>query len=60
MCYVFVMGYVLFVLGMWFGVCGCVGVWCWYIIGYGMYLIEDLVYVEFMGVSESGEKGVGA
>ena len=36
------------------------GFWCWYILGYGMDLVQEVMDVEFMGVSESGEVWVGA
>ena len=34
--------------------------WCWYVLGYGMDLVQKVMDVEFMGVSEGGEVGVGA
>ena len=36
------------------------GVWCWYILGYCMYLIEKVMYVYFVGMTEGGEVWVGA
>ena len=34
--------------------------WCWYVLGYGMDLVQEVMDVEFMGVSEGGEVWVGA
>ena len=30
------------------------GVWCWYVFSYGMDLVEDVMYVYFVGMSDRG------